>query len=90
MQSSRAGCTNALRNMCGAFAGMLIVAPARAVDVSPRNVTVDRAFENREHLFEIVTVRRRTAAWRDKHIDQAVAPGSVIARHEDRVRIAGE
>jgi hypothetical protein len=32
----------------------------------------DLALENGEHLFEIVTVRRRTAAGRDKHIDRAV------------------
>jgi hypothetical protein len=38
MHSRRAGPSLALRNECGAFAGMLIVSPLRATIVSPRKV----------------------------------------------------
>jgi hypothetical protein len=39
MQSSRAGCSDAFVKTCGALAGMLTVCPARAVCLTPRNVT---------------------------------------------------
>ena len=43
------------------------------------------SLEKREHLFEIVTMRRRTAAVRHEHVDEAIAPGRLRPRDKDGV-----
>lgn len=50
----------------------------------------DLAFENGEHLFEIVAMRRRTASRRNVHINEAVAAGGVFAGENNRVRVPRE
>jgi hypothetical protein len=39
------------------------------------------AFEQREHFLEVVAVRRGPAAGGYQHVDQAVAPRGLRARH---------
>ena len=51
---------------------------------------LDLAFEDGEHLLEVVPVRRRAAAGRDVHVDQAVATSGVVAREQDRVGVSDE
>jgi hypothetical protein len=41
-----------------------------------------------ECLLEVMTVRRRASAWRDVHIDQAEASGSVSSVKKDGVRVS--
>jgi hypothetical protein len=41
--------------------------------------SLDFTFKNDERFFEVVAVRRRSAAWRDVHVDQAEAYGGVLA-----------
>jgi hypothetical protein len=47
------------------------------------------AFEQREHFLEIMPVRRWPATGRHQHVDQAIAPGGLRARHQDGVGAAG-
>ena len=49
---------------------------------------LDLAVEKGKHLLEVVTVRRRAATWRDKHVYEAVATGGVLARQKDGVGIS--
>jgi len=49
---------------------------------------LDLAVENGKQLFEVVTVRRRAATRRDKHVYEAVATGGVPARQKDGVGIS--
>ena len=49
---------------------------------------LDLAVEKGKHLLEVVTVRRRAATRRDKHVYKAVAPGGVLARQKDGVGIS--
>jgi hypothetical protein len=46
---------------------------------------LDLAFEDREHLLEVVTVRWGAATGRDVHVDEGVLAGSVVAGNQDRV-----
>ena len=46
------------------------------------------AFENGKHLLEIVAMSRRAAAGRNKHVDEAVATGGVLARQKDRIGVS--
>ena len=59
-----------------------------------RFVSAKREFEfsleKAERFFEIVAVRRRPAAWRHEHIDQAKASGGVFARDKNRVGVADD
>jgi len=48
------------------------------------------AFHEREHLFEIVAMRERPAAVGHQHVDEAIAPGRLGARHQDRIGAAGD
>ena len=89
MHNSRDGVSEALVKECGALAGTLMVCPARATMVSPRNVTRTSGKDS-EHLLEVVPVRRRPAAWRDVHVDEGVLAGGVLAGHEDCVGVADE
>src|SRR5882724_1023127 len=49
---------------------------------------LDFAFQNRERLLKIVPMRRRAAAGRNVHVDQAVTPGGVLTREKNRVCVA--
>ena len=49
---------------------------------------LDLAFENAEHLLEIVAMRRRASAGRNKHVDEAIASGGLLSGQEDRVSVA--
>ena len=49
---------------------------------------LDLAIEKGKHLLEVVTVRRRAATRRDKHVYEAVATGGVLARQKDGVGIS--
>jgi hypothetical protein len=49
---------------------------------------LDLAVEDREHLLEVVAVRRGTASWRDVHVDQRVPTVGVAAGDQDRVGVA--
>jgi len=49
---------------------------------------LDLAVEKGKHLLEVVTVRRRAATRRDKHVYKAVATGGVLARQKDGVGIS--
>jgi len=55
-----------------------------------RTPMLDLALEDREHLLEVVTMRARSAAMRNAHLDQAVAPGGLRATEQHRVRVADE
>lgn len=46
------------------------------------------AIQQREHLLEIMPVRRRPASSRNQHIDQAIAPGGLRARYQHRIDVA--
>jgi hypothetical protein len=48
----------------------------------------DLASQNRERLLEIMPMRRRTTAWRNVHVDQAITPRRIFPRYQNRVRIA--
>ena len=48
----------------------------------------DLALQDGEHLFEIMTMGRRSAAGWDHHVDEAVAPGGIFAGEEDGVGVA--
>ena len=88
MHSMRTGPPDAFLNTCGASAGMFTVDPARAVAVLVSEGHLELAFEEREHLLEIMPMRRRPAAiWHD-HVDQAVSSGRLNAGHEDAVSVA--
>jgi hypothetical protein len=45
------------------------------------------ALKKNERLFEVMTVRPRTATQRNMHVNQAKPPIRVIARNGDRVRV---
>ena len=47
----------------------------------------DLALENRERFLEIVAMRRRTAARRDVHVDQAITAICVFARNQNRIGV---
>ncbi len=49
---------------------------------------LDLAVEKGKHLLEVVTVRRRAATRRDKHVYEAVATGGVLASQKDGVGIS--
>lgn len=49
---------------------------------------LDLAIEKGKHLLEVVTVRRRPATRRDKHVYEAIATGGVLARQKDGVGIS--
>ena len=49
---------------------------------------LDLAIEKGKHLLEVVTVRRRSATRRDKHVYEAVATGGVLARQKDGVGVS--
>jgi len=49
---------------------------------------VEFAFQQRECLFEIVTMRRRSASGRDVHVDEAEASCRVFAGEKNGVGIA--
>jgi len=49
---------------------------------------LDLAFEDGEHLLEVVTMRRGAAAGRDVHVDEGVLAGGVVAGHQDRIGVA--
>lgn len=51
---------------------------------------VDLTVQNREHLLEVMAVRRRSSARGDMHVDQGVPAGGVLAGDEDRVGIADD
>jgi hypothetical protein len=48
------------------------------------------ALENGKHLLEIVAMRRRAAAGRNKHVNETVATGGVFACQKNRVGITGQ
>ena len=50
----------------------------------------DLAFNEREHLLEVMTVRRRPASRRHMHVNQTIAPAGVRATQEDRIGVAGD
>jgi hypothetical protein len=62
-------------------------ASARPLDLAAEG-QLDVAVQDREHLLKIVTMRRRAAAGRHQHVDQAVAAAGLLAAHEDRVGAA--
>jgi hypothetical protein len=49
---------------------------------------LDLAVKKGKHLLEVVTVRRRAATRRDKHVYEAVVTGGVLARQKDGVGIS--
>jgi hypothetical protein len=49
---------------------------------------LDLAFEHGKHLLEVVAVWRRAATGRDKHVNEAVATGGVLARHKDGIGVS--
>jgi hypothetical protein len=49
---------------------------------------LDLALQDREHLLEVVPVRRRAAAVGHTHVDQAVLPVRLLAGDEHGVRVA--
>ncbi|MGY3409288.1 EmrB/QacA subfamily drug resistance transporter [Bradyrhizobium sp. GM5.1] len=67
----------------------------RDVDGRPRTYGITAkgefkfAFEQREHLLEVVAVRRGPAAGGHQHVDQAIASCGLRARHQNRVGAAG-
>jgi hypothetical protein len=48
------------------------------------------AVQKREHLLEIVAMRRRPAAVRHQHVDEAIASGRLGPRQKNRVCAAGD
>src|SRR5665213_568130 len=48
---------------------------------------LDFAFQDREHLLEIVAMRRRTATRRDIYINETMATGSVVATDQDCIGV---
>ncbi len=48
------------------------------------------AFEDGEHLLEVVTVRRGAAPGWDMHVDEGVLAGGVSAAHQNRVGVSDE
>jgi hypothetical protein len=75
-------------NWCGALAGMLTVIGAFTICVLPLERELDRALKQREHLLEVVAMRRRAAAVAHQHVDRAVPAVGLSARDEDRVGVA--
>jgi hypothetical protein len=57
-------------------------------EVLVAEVELDLAFEDGEHLLEVVPVRRGAAAGRDVHVDEGVLAGGVVTGHQDRVGVA--
>lgn len=51
---------------------------------------LDFAFQDVEHLLEIVAVRGRAATGRNVHVDQRVMPGRLLSGNEDGVNIADD
>ena len=49
---------------------------------------LDFTLQDREHLFEIMAMRRRAAAGWNVHVDETVATGRVFAGHENCVRVS--
>jgi hypothetical protein len=49
---------------------------------------LDLALKKGERLLEIVAMRRRAAAGRDVHVNEAVAASRVLARQQDRVGVS--
>jgi hypothetical protein len=47
-------------------------------------------FEQDKGLLEVMPMRRRSATWRDVHVDDAEASVGLLARHGDGVGIADE
>jgi hypothetical protein len=46
--------------------------------------------EHGEHLLEVVTVRRRTTAGWDVHVNECVSAGGVVARNQNRIGVPDE
>ena len=51
---------------------------------------LELAFQHREHLLEIVAMRRRAGAVGHEHVDEAIAPDCVNARNQNRVSTADD
>jgi hypothetical protein len=51
---------------------------------------LDLALKHSEHLLEVVTVRRGTAAGWDMHVDKCVLAGGVVAGHQDGIGVPDE
>lgn len=77
-------------NACGELAETLIVSPAPAVRVLPRNVTSTSPSRTVDNLLEVVAVGRRTAAGQDLHVDERVGAVRVVAGDQDRVRVTDQ
>lgn len=85
MQSRRPGRSDSFLRKCGALAGTFTVESAAARPTSPRKInSIDLALRDREHLLEIMTARRRTAARWHQHVDRAAAAIGPRAGREDR------
>jgi len=50
----------------------------------------DFPFKDREHLLEIVPMKRRPSARRNVHVNQTVTASSVAAAYQNRVSITGK
>jgi hypothetical protein len=88
MHSIRVACPEALRKKCGAVGrdvDGLARPPARRLTAESE---LDFALKNGEHLLEVGAVGAGAAARRDVHVDEAVAPGRVFARQQDRVGVS--
>jgi hypothetical protein len=46
--------------------------------------------EHGEHLLEVMTVRRRTTAGWNVHVNKCVLAGGVVARNQDRIGVPDE
>src|SRR5206468_8792780 len=88
MHRSRTGFWEAFRKEWGAFAGMLMVSPARTTDFLPRKLVSISRFEDCERFFKVMPMRAWPSARRNHHIDKAIAPIGVIARQKNRVGVS--
>jgi hypothetical protein len=86
MQRSRAGCLDLLVKEWGALAGILIVSPTRTTDFLSRNVA-SISPSRIVRFFEIVAMRRRPAARRDMHVNEAITTVSVVASEQNGVGV---
>jgi hypothetical protein len=89
MQSMREGLAERFVKKCGALAGMFGHA-GRDRSLFTAEGELKLAFEQREHLLEVVAVRSGAPAVRDVHVDQAVAASRFRAGQQDRVRVTDD
>jgi hypothetical protein len=50
----------------------------------------DLAFKNREHLLEVMSIRKWATFRRDVHVCNGVPACGIVAAHQDRIRVGDD